>query len=181
MKSQYSFHIYARKLVETVLYKKIQPHIGGHDNPHQCTHAAVYRMDNQQRPTSSHRGLYSTPCDTLGGKRVWERIRSCIAESRGYTPEANQPWKPTMCASSELPQACRILCGPMDCRRTGLLCPRDSPGKNTGAGSYALRQGIFPTQGSNPHLLCLLHWRAGSLPLAPTGKSSQLYSNVKLN
>ena len=27
----------------------------------------------------------------------------------------------------------------------------------------ALLQGIFPTQGSNPHLLCLLHWQVGSL------------------
>ena len=33
-----------------------------------------------------------------------------------------------------------------------------------------LLQGIFPTQGSNPHLLCLLHWQADSLPLAPPGK-----------
>ena len=31
-------------------------------------------------------------------------------------------------------------------------------------------QGIFPTQGSNLRLLCLLHWQAGSLPLAPPGK-----------
>ena len=29
----------------------------------------------------------------------------------------------------------------------------DSPGKNTGVGCYARLQGIFPTQGSNPHLL----------------------------
>ena len=28
-----------------------------------------------------------------------------------------------------------------------------------------LLQGIFLTQGGNPHLLCLLHWPAGSLPL----------------
>ena len=33
-----------------------------------------------------------------------------------------------------------------------LLCPRDSPGKNTGVGSPSLLQGIFPTQGSNPGL-----------------------------
>ena len=33
-----------------------------------------------------------------------------------------------------------------------LLCPRDSPGKNTGVGCHALLQGIFPTQGSNPGL-----------------------------
>ena len=29
---------------------------------------------------------------------------------------------------------------------------------------------IFLTQGLNPCLLCLLHWQAGSLPLAPPGK-----------
>ena len=46
----------------------------------------------------------------------------------------------------------------------------DSPGKNTGVGCHALLRGTFPTQGSNPHLLCLLHWQEGSLPLAPPGK-----------
>ena len=35
-----------------------------------------------------------------------------------------------------------------------LLCPRDSPGKNTRVGCHSLLQGIFPTQESNPHLLC---------------------------
>ena len=43
--------------------------------------------------------------------------------------------------------------------------------KNTGMGCHFLLQGIFPTQGSNPGLLCLLHWQAGSLPLAPPGKA----------
>ena len=33
-----------------------------------------------------------------------------------------------------------------------LLCPWDSPGKNTGVGCHALLQQIFPTQGSNPGL-----------------------------
>ena len=32
------------------------------------------------------------------------------------------------------------------------LCPWNSPGKNTGVGTRSLLQGIFPTQGSNPHL-----------------------------
>ena len=50
------------------------------------------------------------------------------------------------------------------------LCPWDSPGKNTGVSCHALFQGIFLTQGSNPHLLCLQHWQACSLPLAPPGK-----------
>ena len=42
-----------------------------------------------------------------------------------------------------------------------VLCPRDSPGKHAGVGRHALLQGIFPTQGSNQGLLCLLHWRVG--------------------
>ena len=42
-----------------------------------------------------------------------------------------------------------------------LLCQWDSPGKNRGVDSHSLLQGIFPTQGSNPCLLCLLHWQAG--------------------
>ena len=57
---------------------------------------------------------------------------------------------------------------------TRLLCPWDSPGKNIGVGYYFLLQGIFPTQGSNPCLLHLLPWQAGSLPLAPPGKPKDL-------
>ena len=37
-------------------------------------------------------------------------------------------------------------------------------------GCHFLLQGIFPTQGSNPCLLCLLQWKAASRPLAPPGK-----------
>ena len=36
--------------------------------------------------------------------------------------------------------------------RTWLLCPWNSPGKNTGVGCHSLLHGIFPTQGSNPGL-----------------------------
>ena len=39
-----------------------------------------------------------------------------------------------------------------------------------GVGCYALLQGIFSTQGLNPHLLHPLHWQAGSLPPVPPGK-----------
>ena len=49
------------------------------------------------------------------------------------------------------------LCDPMDCR---LLCPWDSPDKNTGLGCHALLQGIFPTQGLNsglPHCRQILY------------------------
>ena len=67
-------------------------------------------------------------------------------------------------------QSCPTLCNPVDCSPARLLCPWDSPGKNTGVGCCTLLQGIFPTQESNPCLLCLLRWQAGSLPLAPPGE-----------
>ena len=50
-----------------------------------------------------------------------------------------------------------------------LLCPWNSPDRNTGVGYDALLQGIFPTQGCNPSLLRLLHWYVRSLPLEPPG------------
>ena len=34
-----------------------------------------------------------------------------------------------------------------------LLCPQDSPGKNTGVGCHVLLQGVFPTRGWSPGLL----------------------------
>ena len=49
-------------------------------------------------------------------------------------------------------------------------CPWDSPGKDIGVGCHALLKGVFPSHGSNPHLLCLLHWEASALQLVPPGK-----------
>ena len=54
----------------------------------------------------------------------------------------------------------------MDCSLPAPLSV-EFPGKNTRIGFHALLQGIFPTQGSNPHLLCLWHQQAFFfLPLA---------------
>ena len=51
-----------------------------------------------------------------------------------------------------------------------LLGPWDSPGKNSGVGCHALVQGIFPTQGLNPHPLCLLPIAHGFFTTKPPGK-----------
>ena len=60
---------------------------------------------------------------------------------------------------AKLLQSCLILCNPMDCTEepAKLLCPWDSPGKNTGVGCRALLQGIVLNQRSNLHLSCLLN------------------------
>ena len=70
------------------------------------------------------------------------------------------------------------LCVPMDCSTPGSSCPWKFSGKNTGVGCHFLLQGIFLTQGSNPHLLRLLNWQADSLPLAPPGKSNYFVNCV---
>ena len=79
-----------------------------------------------------------------------------------------------ICLFVKLLQSCLTLCDPRDCSWPGSSV-HVIPGKNTGVGCHFLLQGIFPTQGSNPHLLCLLTWQVGSFPPAPPGKQVHVY------
>ena len=60
-----------------------------------------------------------------------------------------------VCVCALVAQLCATLCElmPLGLMSLVLLCPCDSPGKNTGEGWHFLLQGKFPTQGSNPGLL----------------------------
>ena len=87
--------------------------------------------------------------------RVWDEV---LLGKGGPKPNSEGRRFSCLVVSSSLP--------PHGLSFTRLLCPWDSPGKHTGAGCHALLQGIFPTQGSNPHLL---HWQAGSLASEPAG------------
>ena len=83
-----------------------------------------------------------------------------------------RPWKdacpePSFPVCAKSLQSCPTLSSPMDCSHQAPLS-WDSPGKNTEVGCHAFFQGIILTQGLNPSLLHLLHWQAGSLPLAST-------------
>ena len=66
--------------------------------------------------------------------------------------------RPCVCAKSL--QSCLTFCDAMDRGPPCSLCLWDSPGKNTGVDCCALLQGIFPTQGLNPHFLnlCIGLW-----------------------
>ena len=58
----------------------------------------------------------------------------------------------SMClATANLLQSCPTV-QPYGLHPARLLCPWDSPGKNTGVGCHALLHGIFPTRESNPGL-----------------------------
>ena len=75
------------------------------------------------------------------------------------------------CESNVVP-ACSVTSDslwPYGLEPTRPLCPWDSPGKSTGVGCHALLQGIYPTQGSNWHLLGFLHWQMESWPLCHLG------------
>ena len=67
------------------------------------------------------------------------------------------------------------FCDPMDHTRwasTSMGFPRHS-----GAGSHFLLQGIFPNQGSNPHLL---NWQEDSLPLRHQGSLKKVVLYLSL-
>ena len=70
---------------------------------------------------------------------------------------------------------------PHELQPARLLCPWDSPGKDTGRGCCALPQRIFPTQGSNLGLLRLLLRQAGSLPLLPLCCMAESSTTVYIN
>ena len=52
-----------------------------------------------------------------------------------------------------VPQLCPTVCDPTECSLPGSSVHRNFPGKNTRIGCHFLLQGIFPVQGSNPHLI----------------------------
>ena len=52
-----------------------------------------------------------------------------------------------------LAQLCLTLCEPHGLWPLRLICPQNSPGRNTGVGFSSLLQGIFLTRGSNLGLL----------------------------
>ena len=75
------------------------------------------------------------------------------------------PWSPPATPTSPIfhgfyPCCCCLVASgmsdslqPHGLQPARLLCPWDSPGKNTAVGCHAVLQGIFPTQGSNPDFL----------------------------
>jgi len=69
------------------------------------------------------------------------------------------------CICSHVSVSCSVLSNslwPCGLWPTRLFYPWNSPGKNTGMGSYSLLRGIFLTQRLNPHLL---HYRQILYPL----------------
>ena len=79
-----------------------------------------------------------------------------------------------MCATNwghacSVPQPCSTLCDPMDCRPSGCSVQGILQARTLEWVVIFLLQGLFLTQGPNPHLLRLLHQQADSWPLSQLG------------
>ena len=70
-------------------------------------------------------------------------------------------------------------CWPHELYPTSLLCPWNFLGKNTGVDCHFLLQGIFPTQGSNPHLSHLLHRQGRIFSTVPPGMFLIMEANLE--
>ena len=80
--------------------------------------------------------------------RNWPYHLSYAISSRKWGQISNTPnicWFFRVCVCSVIADSLR----PCALWTTRLLCPWDSPGKNTGVGCRFLLKGIFPTQGLN--------------------------------
>ena len=97
------------------------------------------------------------------GERAREPYKTKLREKK-------EMWRDRICKSMCACSAVADSVRPRGLWPARLLHPWDSPGKTTGVGFHSPLQGIFPTQGLNMRLLCLLHWQAASLSLVPPGK-----------
>ena len=86
---------------------------------------------------------------------------------------------PVLLSSAKLLQSCLTLCNPMDCSLPGSSVQGFSRQYYWG-GWPRPPTGDLPNQGSNPGLLSLPHWEAGSLPLVSPGKHLLSSTNSNL-
>ena len=124
-----------------------------------CVCEQVKRTVHYQSPTFWSHSFFSAVSSSstqpsIPGSRAGNCLQFFQLQIEGFTH-----W--LVCALN-----CVWLWEFMDCSPPGSSVHRIFPDKDTGVGCHFFLQGIFPTQGSNPHLLCLLHWQADSLPLS---------------
>ena len=110
---------------------------------------------------------------------IWSKL-SAISF---FSPFSIKRWASLQQWASVVQKSCSVVLdslGPFRLRLARLLCPWDFSGKNTGVSCRLLLQGIFPTQGWNLPLLCLLYWQVNSLPLSHLGSPRVLAHRKEL-
>ena len=113
--------------------------------------------------THGHRNLVGY--SFMGLQRVGHNWATFI-KIKTYTVQRN------CCFCCLVAKLCLTLLWSHELWSAKLLCPWDFLGKNTAMGCHFLLQGIFLTQGSNPHLL---HWQVDYFTTEPPGKHEEIY------
>ena len=117
--------------------------------------AISFSIKADPRPNFSLEGkrfyqpLTNSLCTPQPKTRLWERRFECNAVPVLWEKDSER-----CCMHAKSLQSCPTLCDP--CTPPVSSVHEDSPDKNTGVGCILLLKGIFPTQGSNMRLLCLL-------------------------
>ena len=126
------------------------------------------RLETQRKSCEDRDGAWSDkrpspPPHQRKGKEYQQSQEA--RERQGIDPPSEPPGrtntKDTLISSCvcSVTQLYLTLCNAMDCSPPVSAVHWISPGRDTGVGCHFLLQGIFPTQGSNPHLL---HWQVDS-------------------
>ena len=108
-------------------------------------------------------------------KGVWKNEGSSVClDPRGEDGGSAAKWGSGRRDQTAFGLACVLshvqLCNPVDCSVPGSsLCPWKFPRQEYWSGLPFPSPGDLPDPGSNPHLFCLLHWQADSLPLNHLG------------
>ena len=104
--------------------------------------------------------------NNLIGKRIWERLDTCTCKTESFccTPETNT----TLLINNKKDNSKKLELK-LNKKDNSNKKVKKKKKKNTGVGCDALLQGIVPTQGLNPYLLCPQHWQSGFVPLGPPG------------
>ena len=90
--------------------------------------------------------------------RIWVVRKLPLIVSYHPSKLTTYPIHSTRACAQSL-QSCPTLCNIRTVARQAPLSMRFSRQEYTGVSCHSLLQGIIPTQGWNPHLLCLLHGR----------------------
>ena len=126
-------------------------------------------------------------------REAWRAVVHGVAKGRtqlsDWTELISSSWAPPFlltlikslsehccCLVLLLCSVCLTVRNPMDCSPPGSWAHRIFQARVLEWVAIPFSWGIFPTQGSNPTLLCLLHWQADSLPSAPPGKPKIFFS-----
>ena len=127
------------------------------------------RFDPYVRKIPCRRAQLPTPA-VLSGQSHGQRSLAAYSPwgcTESNTTEAIKRARPHGFPTGPVPRVCCCCCcccclvaksyptllQPHGLQPTRLLYPWDFPGKNIEVGYHFVLQGIFPTQGSNPHLL----------------------------